>query len=67
LKKKIDLLQDTLKVPSVTRETLSRLVFERLVKCVLIQAKGGGGGSKVRADSSSSWESRDMLVWQASQ
>ncbi|XP_030314361.1 E3 ubiquitin-protein ligase TRAIP isoform X2 [Calypte anna] len=28
LKKKIDILQDTLKVPSVTRETLSRLVFE---------------------------------------
>ncbi|XP_050835236.1 E3 ubiquitin-protein ligase TRAIP isoform X1 [Serinus canaria] len=28
LKKKIDILQDTLKVPSVTRETLSRLVLE---------------------------------------
>ncbi|NXC49344.1 TRAIP ligase, partial [Penelope pileata] len=28
LKKKTDILQDALKVPSVTRETLSRLVFE---------------------------------------
>ncbi|XP_065702058.1 E3 ubiquitin-protein ligase TRAIP isoform X2 [Patagioenas fasciata] len=39
LKKKIDILQDTLKVPSVTRETLSRLVFESPAPVELRQPK----------------------------
>uniref|UniRef100_A0A8C4XJP6 TRAF interacting protein n=1 Tax=Falco tinnunculus TaxID=100819 RepID=A0A8C4XJP6_FALTI len=39
LKKKIDILQDTLKVPSVTRETLSRLVFESPAPVELQQPK----------------------------
>lgn len=36
LKKKIEILQETLKVPSVANETLSRLVLERLEKCMRI-------------------------------